>query len=218
MTARRPHVHVLDTGEGDWGAYPDRPSARRAAVQALKDFNGFSDIPMTPEEFTIVSSDEWCADGEEPCYYDRNAALLAAMRQPPLWSHDFPGEPRAVYRIDGKRVPRWKMACSMTMEQAVKLWPVTGHPVAIPLWHYDSILFDPALCPCSNRNHRRKNCIIGPHGLKCSVCGALHQDYGNISHYCLGCQDWMDRREAYLADWASENNGKANTSTQVPLL
>lgn len=218
MTSRTPHVHILDTGEGDWGAHPNRAAARRAARQALEEFNSFADIPMTEDELSIVSSDEWCADYDEPCEYDRNNALLDAMRKPPLWSHDFPPEPSAVYRMDGKRVPRWKMACSMTIDKAMELWPFTGHPEAIPVWRYDNILADSALCPCSNRSHRRKGCIIGPGGLKCSICGTLHQDYGNGFHHCLPCQDWLDRREKYLADWAAEALANASMSSQLALL
>ena len=116
MITRTPHVRILDTGEGDWGAHYDSAAARRAARQAPKDFNSFTDIPMSEDELTIVSSDEWCAQDDDPCYYDRNNALLAAMRQPALWTHDFPSQPSAIYRRGGKRIPRWKMACSMTID------------------------------------------------------------------------------------------------------
>lgn len=140
------------------------------------------------------------------------------MRRPPIWSHDFPGEPRAVYRIDGKRVPRWKMACSMTIDQAMELWPFTGHPVSLPVWRYDNILADHELCPCNTRSHRKKGCIVGPGGRKCSICEALYEDYGNGFRHCLPCQDWLDRREAYLADWAAERMHNASMAAQLTLL
>lgn len=218
MTARTSHVHILDTGEGDWGAHPNRASANRAAKKILEEVNSFMDVPMAEDEITIVDSEEWCADSPEPCEYDRNRALLEAMRRPPIWRYDFPSLPTAVYRIDGRRIPRWKMACSMTIDQAMELWPFTGHPVAIPIWHYDIVIADRNLCPCSNRSHRRKGCIVGPSGLKCSICGALHQDYGNGFHHCLPCQDWLDRREAYLADWAAERMDNASMAAQLSLL
>lgn len=66
MTARTPHVHILDTGEGDWGAHPTRASARRAAKKLLKELNGLFEVPISPDELTIVDSDEWCADAPEP--------------------------------------------------------------------------------------------------------------------------------------------------------
>ena len=174
MTARKPHVHILDAGEEDWGAHCDRADARRAARQDLKDLNSFTDISMTQDVLIIVNSDECCAQDHDPCYYDRNITLLAAMRQPPLWTHNFPIQTSAIYPQGGKRIPRWKMPCSMTIDQAMALWPFTGHPEAMPIWRYDNMLADSALCPCSTRSHRRKNCTIGPGGLKCSICGTLH--------------------------------------------
>ena len=51
---RTPHLHVLDTGEGDWGAYPDKAEAQRAIAQILNDFNQFADIPMTRQDLTII--------------------------------------------------------------------------------------------------------------------------------------------------------------------
>ena len=51
---RTPHVHILDTGEGDWGAYPDEAKARRAIAAILNDFNEFADTPMTLQELTII--------------------------------------------------------------------------------------------------------------------------------------------------------------------
>ena len=215
---RTPHVHILDTGEGDWGAHANRAAAGRAARKAITEFNSFTDIPITTNELTIVSSEEWCDHDGETCYYDRNNALLAAMRIPPLWAHDFPSPPAPVYRIGGKRVARWKLACSMSIDQAMELWPFTGHPVSLPIWHYDTVLADSELCPCTNRSHRKAGCIVGPGGRKCSICGALFQDYGNIAHHCLGCQDWLARRELFLADWASEAISAPALSAQLALI
>ena len=81
------------------------------------------------------------------------------------------------------------MACPMTIDQAMELWPFTGHPEAMPVWRYYNILADSALCPYSTRSHCRKNRIIGPSGLKCTVCGALYEDHCNGFHHCLPCQD-----------------------------
>ena len=215
---RTVHVHILDTGEGDWGTHATAARATAAARKALKDFNSFADVPMTQAELTIISSEHWCALDPDPCYHDQRQALLASMRTTPLWTHDFPSPPSAIYRIAGKRVPRWKMACSMSIDQAMTLWPFTGHPVALPIWRYETIIADSDLCPCTTRSHRKAGCIIGPAGLKCSICGALHQDYGNISHHCLPCQDWLERRELHLADWAAEATNSANLSAQLVLL
>ena len=215
---RTAHVHILDTGEGDWGAHATAAEAAAAARRALKDFNNFADVPMTQAELTILSSEHWCGQDDEPCYYDQRRALLAGMRTPPLWTHDFPSPPAAVYRIGGKRVPRWKMACSKSIGQAMTLWPFTGRPVALPIWRYERIQADSDLCACSTLSHRKKGCLIGPAGLKCSICGALHQDYGNIGHHCLPCQDWLDRRERYLADWAAEHMDSADMAAQLVLL
>ena len=218
MTTATPHFHILDTGEGDWGAHPDRATAATAVLKTLTEINGFSDIPMTKDDLTIVGSEDWCEQDGDPCYYDRNIAHIAAMRRPALWTHDFPTPASAVYRIDGKRVARWKMACSMSIDRAMEIWPFTGHPESLPIWRYDNIMADPELCPCNTRQHRKKGCIISPSGDKCSVCGALYQDYGNGSHHCLGCQDWLDRREAHLADWAAERVSTTSLTAQLPLL
>ena len=103
-------------------------------------------MPITKDELTIVSSGDWCAQDGEPCYYDRNAALITGMRTPPVWVHDFPSPPSPIYRIGGRRVARWRLACSMSIGQAMTLWPFTGHPVALPAWHYDGVLADSGLC------------------------------------------------------------------------
>ena len=106
----------------------------------------------------------------------------------------------------------------MSIDKAMELWPFTGHPVALPLWRYETILANSRLCPCTNRSHRAKACIVGPSGRKCMICRALHQDYGNISQHCLPCQDWLDRRETYLADWAASMTANPNIMTQPALL
>ena len=109
----------------------------------------------------------------------------------------------------------------MTIEQAMELWPFTDHPEALPYWHYENVIRDPQCCTCATRDHRKKGCLIGPQGRKCSTCGALHQDYGNSFHHCQpcqDCQDWLDRREKYLADWAAEALANASMTTQLALL
>ena len=90
---RTVHVHILDTAEGDWGAHANRAAASRAAAsraarKAIDEFNSFTDMPITKDELTIVSSGDWCAQDGEPCYYDRNAALITGMRTPPVWDND----------------------------------------------------------------------------------------------------------------------------------
>ena len=92
----------------------------------------------------------------------------------------------------------------MSIDQAMTLWPFTGHPVALPAWHYDGVLADSQVCPCTTRQRRKKGCIIGPGGRKGLICGVLYRDYGNIANHCLGCQDWLERREMYLADWSAQ--------------
>ena len=129
-------------------------------------------MPITKDELTIVSSGDWCAQDGEPCYYDRNAALITGMRTPPVWVHDFPSLSSPIYRIGGKRVARWRLACSMTIDQAMTLWPFTGHPVALPAWHYDGVQADSGLCTCTTRSHRKAACIIGPGGRKCLICAS----------------------------------------------
>ena len=215
---RTRHFHILDIGEGDWGAHPDIKSARRAILKILEDFNPFFDPPMTKDEFTIISSDEWCGLNDEVCEYDRSRAIWESLRQEPEWTHTFEPEPKTVYRIDGKRVPRWKMACSMPIDRATELWPFTGHPVALHQWRYDTIIMNPELCTCKGRGHRKKGCIIGRKGRKCQICGALYEDYGNSLNYCLPCDDWRDQRERYLADWAADRMGNATAVRQLALL
>ena len=217
-TPRTSHVHILDTGQGDWGAHKNAATALRAAKKALEELNTVTDMPVTGDELTIVNSKEWCAQDDEPCYHDRNLALIDAMRTPAAWTHDFPSPPSSIYRIDGKRIARWKMACSMSIDQAMILWPFTGHPVAIPIWRYEAVQTDPALCSCNTRRHRKTGCIIGPKGDKCLICGSLYEDYGNTMHHCLACQDWLDRRQIYLADWAAENMNAPDLSAQLVLL
>ena len=218
MIPRTSHVHILDTGQGDWGGYANHATARRTVKKLLEEINSFFEFPMTKDELTIIDAREWCADDPEPCEYDREKEHLAAMGRPPLWQHDFPSPPRGIYRIDGKRVARWKMTCPLSIDRATELWPFCGHPVSIPVWHFNIVMTDSRLCPCSTHSHRRKGCIIGPSGLKCAICGALHQDYGNISRYCLPCQDWMEHREAYLADWAAGHRENADMAAQLALL
>ena len=212
MIAHTPHVHILDIADGDWGAHPDKPTAKRAARRTLRDFNEFADQPMTMSQLTIVPSTEWCGDDPDPCYYEVRKALLDGMRKPPLWTWDCPPLTSAVYRIDGRRVARWRMACSMTIDTAMELWPFRGHPVALPHWQYETVMADSGLCGCRTRQHRAKGCIIGPNGRKCSICQAVYQDYGNGFSHCLPCQDWLDRREAYLADWAAQHTQAAVTA------
>ena len=101
---RTPHVHILDTGEGDWGAHANRAAAGRAARKAITEFNSFTDIPITTNELTIVSSEEWCDHDGETCYYDRNNALLAAMRIPPPLGPRLPQPARA--RLPDRRQAR----------------------------------------------------------------------------------------------------------------
>ena len=120
---RTPHVHVLDTGEGDWEAYAGLKEAEAKIKEAIADHNSFADAPITRESLTIVDSEEWCADAAEPCYYDREMAVRATMRQVPDWTYSYPPQDSKTYRVNGKRVPRWKMACSMSIDQAMNLWP-----------------------------------------------------------------------------------------------
>ena len=201
---RTPDVHILDTAEGDWGAHANRAAASRAVRKAIDEFNSFTDMPIAKDELTIIGSGDWCAQDGESCYYDRNAALITGMRTPPVWVHDFPSPPSPIYRTGGKRVARWRLVCSMSIDQAMTLWPFTGHPVALPAWHYDGVQADSGLCACTTRQRRKKGCIIGPGGRKGLICGVLYRDYGNIANHCLGCQDWLERREMYLADWAAQ--------------
>lgn len=215
--SRLPHVHILDTGEGDWGAYPDTATAKRAINTIIADCNEYLEVPLTPEELTIIPSEEWCGPDPEPCEYERNTLLRQAMRQTPLWVHDYPPLPAPVYRIDGKRVARWKLACSMSIDKAMELWPFAGHPVALPHWEYNVIQADRELCPCTGRGHRRKGCIIGPEGKACHICGALFTDYGNAMTYCRPCADWRERREIYLADWAADQSSNPALATQPTL-
>lgn len=213
-----PHVHVLDIGEGDWGAYPDRRAARVGTLKAITDFNEFATEPYAIDDFTIVDSEEWCADGPEICYYDRNAFILRCLRQEPEWTYDYPPPPLTTYRIDGKRVPRWKMATSMTIELAHELWSTEGYPVALPHWRYDNILANSELCPCKSRSHRKKGCLIGPDGRRCVTCGALYTDYGNSMNQCLACDTWRTEREIYLAEYVAEHGNKTSSATQLALI
>lgn len=215
---RIPHYHVLDNADGDWGAYPSHAAARLARSRIVADSPAWMDEPLRPDELTIVTSAEWCALNDEPCEFDRNAALDATLRQVPEWTHDFPRETPAIFRIDGKRVPRWRLMTALPIEDMATAWPFVGHPVALPQWRHDIIIMNPELCGCKTRGHRRKGCIIGPKGRKCSICGALYEDYGNSQNYCLGCDDWKDRREAYLAERGSELIRGRRVDQQLVLL
>ena len=215
---RTSHVHLLDTGEGDWGTFPDESSARRAITALLQDINEFAETPMTRQELNIVPAPEWCHQDPHPCDYDQRQTFLSAIRTPPLWTHEYPPESPTLYHVNGKRTARWKLACSMPIDQAMTLWPYTGHPEALPQWRHDLIIADTDLCPCTNRSHRKKGCIIGPQGRKCLICGALYQDYGSGFNRCMPCTDWQDRRERHLADWAAHNANLPGITSQPSLI
>ena len=215
---RTPHFHVIDTSDGDWGAYDDQCKAQQATLSIVAESAQYFDEPMTPDELTTMASDEWCAQDDAPCYYDRNAALAATVKQTPEWTYHFPAEPLGIYRINGRRVPRWRLASSLSTDRMHELWPFTGHPVALPQWRFDAMIMDPALCTCATRSHRKKECAIGPKGRKCSICGALFEDYGNSFGYCRPCDEWKDQRERYLADWAVTRLPNSTLVRQLSLI
>lgn len=212
------HYHILDTGDGDWGAHPTPAAALKALLAAVAAFNEMAVEPIQDGELRIIPSTEWCADAETRCHYETDRIIIEGRRSQPVWTYPGNDEPPRVYRLNGRRVPRWKLACSMRIETAMEVFPYIGHPVALPYWHYDNILHDPECCTCATRDHRKKGCLITPQGQKCSTCGALHLDYGNISSRCLPCQDWHTARETYLADWAASQLDNADASGQLPLL
>ena len=210
---------MIDSGEGDWGDYPDGASARRATVTLTSEFNAMPDVvPLEPGDLTVISSEEWCANNEPPCYHDRNAAILAALRQTPDWTYDFPPEPNHIFRLDGKRVPRWRMTSFLSTDDMATIWPFEGHPVALPHWEYNRIIMQSDLCGCTTHAHRKKGCLIGPTGRRCHICGALYTEYGNAFSYCLPCDAWKSARELYLALYAAEKVPQATVTAQLVLV
>ena len=76
--------HATDAPQSSTSWTPERatgaptpPTGRRSQADAVRkaiaEFNDFADIPITKDELTIVSSDEWCDQPRrcETCYYDR---------------------------------------------------------------------------------------------------------------------------------------------------
>ena len=215
---RTPHFHVLDIGEGDWGAYSSRAKAVAAAKRIVEQTAEYLVEPMRSDELTIMAADEWCSLDDEPCYEDRNEAIRRTLSQTPEWTHEYRDDPPAAYRIDGKRVPIWKMMSRLSTDQMTNIWPFTGHPVAMAQWRFDNMIMDPEICRCATRGHRKKGCLIGPNGRKCSICGALYTEYGNAMRYCPACDDWKERRERYLADVAVASLANAAAAQQIRMI
>ena len=215
---RTTHFHVLDAGDGDWGAYQTRHDAIAAVTRITRETAEYFVDAMQPHELTIVSAEEWCSLDGARCYEDLNQEIQRSLTEVPRWTHQYRPQELSIYRIDGKRVPRWKMTSRLSVEQMATLWPFTYHPVALPQWRFDNMIVDPSVCQCATRGHRKKGCIIGPSGRKCSICGALFTEYGNALGYCPPCDDWKDLRERYLADTAAKAIPNASAVQQMALL
>lgn len=215
---RTEHFHILDNADGDWGAHDSRIDAKAAMLEQIRESAEVYDEPLQRDEMSVVPSADWCAQNEEACYHDRNAALDRTIHQTPEWTHRYAEQPAPVYRIDGRRVPRWKMISRLSTYQMATLWPAEGHPVALPQWRYDVMIMDPRTCPCATRAHRKKGCAIGPAGRKCSTCGALYTEWGNAMSHCPPCDEWADLRSRYLADSAAAALEGGSSSQQLALL
>lgn len=96
------------------------------------------------------------------------------------------------------QLTKWQLVGLLTIDKMHEVWP-WGPPQALPAYRYMNLLKG---CRCANHSHRRKDCPVG-RNKRCSICGGIYEDYGNIMGYCPACLDYWEMRRDYLAEFAA---------------
>lgn len=109
-----------------------------------------------------------------------------------------------------RRMSKLQLVGLLSIDKMHEVW-LWKPAQALPQHDYMNLLQD---CRCANHSHRRKDCPVGK-GKRCTICGVLYQDYGNMSGYCPPCLDYWEMRRDYLDEYAATHVKGASLQGQL---